>query len=145
MADRVFTGVVLALTLGYAYLAFFVVEAPFQYDPLGPETWPQLLGIAMLPCLLVVFARPDTNALDVDRRSTLRLAATVALLIAYAELYEPAGFAFATIAFCTALALLLGARPLRAIGFGVVAGALGYLIGAGLLGLNLPSGPLPRL
>ncbi len=145
MADRVFTSVLLALTAGYAWFAFTVITAPFQYDPLGPESWPRLLAAVLVPCLLVVFVRPDTHALDVDRRSLVRLVATVALLIAYAELYEPFGFAFATFGFCTALSLLLGARTLRAVGFGAVAGALGYLVGAGLLGLNLPAGPLPRL
>ena len=145
MADRLFTAALLALAGVYAWLAFLVVRAPFQYDPLGPESWPRILVGVLVPCLVWVFVRPDTKRLDTDARGATRLVATLALLVAYAGSYEPAGFVIATIAFAAAFARLLGAGTGRALAFGGIAGVAGYLVGAGVLGLNLPAGPLPRL
>jgi putative tricarboxylic transport membrane protein len=145
MPDRVFAAFLLLVTLGYTALALFVIEAPFQYDPLGPESWPRILGAVMLVCLVLILARPDVHEFDVDRPSWVRLAAVLALLVAYAALFEPLGFIISTALFSLATARLLGADWLRAAIFGVAAGVGGYLLCVGLLGLNLPAGPLPRL
>ncbi len=145
MADRFFAACLLLVTLGYAALAFFVIEAPFQYDPLGPESWPRILGAVMLVCLVLVLVRPDIDHFDVDRPSWMRLAAVLALLVAYAALFEPLGFIISTALFSLAVSRLLGAGWLPAAAFGVGMGVGGYLICVGLLGLNLPAGPLPRL
>lgn len=145
MADRIFTALLLGLTLFYGAFAFFVIEAPFQYDPLGPETWPQLLAAVMLVCLVALLWRPDVEHLDVTRPVWLRLGATLALLIAYAELFEPLGFILSTALFSLIASRMLGATWPRAAAFGVAAGVGGYLLCVGLLGLNLPAGPLPRL
>ena len=39
MADRIFAGLLLLVTLAYGFIAFTIIKAPFQYDPLGPESW----------------------------------------------------------------------------------------------------------
>lgn len=145
MADRIFAACLLLVTLGYVALALFVIEAPFQYDPLGPESWPRILGAVMLVCLVLVLVRPDIDHFDVDRPSWVRLAAVLALLVAYAALFEPLGFILSTALFSLAVSRLLGAAWLNAALFGIAAGVGGYLICVGLLGLNLPAGPLPRL
>ncbi len=142
MADRVFAGVLLLVTLAYSVIAFTAISAPFQYDPLGPESWPRLLSIVAILCILAILWKPDTEALDVSNRAWFRLFATVVLLVAYAELYEPFGFVVATILFGTVMAAMLGAGILRAGIFGVVAGVAGYLLCAQLMGLNLPEGEL---
>jgi putative tricarboxylic transport membrane protein len=36
MPDRIFAGLLLALTLVYGAFAFFVIQATIQHDPLGP-------------------------------------------------------------------------------------------------------------
>jgi putative tricarboxylic transport membrane protein len=145
MPDRIFAAVLLLVTLGYTALAFFVIKAPFQYDPLGPESWPRILGAVMLICLVMILARPDVDHFDVDRPSWVRLAAVLALLVAYAALFEPLGFIISTALFSLAASRLLGAGWLPAALFGIAAGLGGYLLCVGLLGLNLPAGPLPRL
>ena len=145
MADRVFAALLLGVSGVYAWLAFTAIRAPFQYDPLGPESWPRILVSLLVPCVAWVFARPDTFGLGTDRGALARLAATLLLLVAYAGLFEVAGFVLATAGFSAALARLLGAGAARALGFGAVSGVAGYLVGAGLLGLNLPAGPLPRI
>ncbi len=145
MADRIFAAFLLLVTLGYAAIAFTVIEAPFQYDPLGPESWPRILGVVMLVCLVALLIRPHAAHFDVNRPSWLRLAAVMALLVAYAELFQPLGFILSTGLFALLGSRLLGAGWLRAALFGVAVGVGGYLLCVGLLDLNLPAGPLPRL
>ena len=142
MVDRIFAGVLLVVTLAYAVIAFTAIKAPFQYDPLGPESWPQILSLVAIACLLVILWKPDATEMGVARSTWFRLLATVVMLAAYAELYEPLGFVLATILFGTALCAMLGAGVPRALLFGVAAGVLGYLLCATLLDLNLPEGEL---
>ncbi len=142
MADRIFAGVLLAVTLAYAAIAFTAISAPFQYDPLGPESWPRILSLVALACIAMILWKPDTETLGLTRQAWFRLAATVLALIAYAELYEPLGFVISTVLYGTVMALMLGAVRLRAVGFGLAAGVLGYLVCASLMGLNLPLGEL---
>ena len=142
MADRIFAGVLLIVTLAYAVIAFTAISAPFQYDPLGPESWPRILSIVAIICLLLILWKPDTERLDVAGHTWFRLAATVILLVAYSELYEPLGFIVATILFGAAMSAMLGAGALRSIVFGVAAGLAGYLLCAVVMDLNLPTGDI---
>lgn len=142
MVDRIFAGVLLIVTLAYAVIAFTAISAPFQYDPLGPESWPQILSIVAIACLLVILWKPDATKMDMTRKAWFRLAATVIMLAAYAELYEPLGFILSTILFGTSLCAMLGAGLVRSLVFGVTAGVAGYLLCVSLLDLNLPDGEL---
>lgn len=142
MVDRIFAGVLLIVTLAYSVIAFTVIKAPFQYDPLGPESWPQILSLVAIACLLVILWKPDATEMGVASKTWFRLAATVVMLGAYAELYEPLGFILSTILFGTALSAMLGAGIVRSLVFGVSAGVAGYLLCATLLDLNLPEGEL---
>lgn len=140
MADRIFAGALFLVTLAYSAIAFTRISAPFQYDPLGPESWPRLLSVVALICLALILRRPDVDGLHVARPTWLRLAFTVALLLAYAELYEPLGFVLATILFAAVMSRMLGAGLVAALLFGICAGTGGYLLCAVALDLNLPSG-----
>ncbi|QFT60856.1 Tripartite tricarboxylate transporter TctB family protein (plasmid) [Sulfitobacter sp. THAF37] len=142
MVDRIFAGVLLIVTLAYSVIAFTTIKAPFQYDPLGPESWPQILSLVAIACLLMILWKPDMTEMDVARQTWFRLAATIVMLCAYAELYEPLGFILATILFGTALCAMLGAGILRSVVFGIAAGIGGYLLCVTLLDLNLPEGEL---
>ncbi|PYE84847.1 tripartite tricarboxylate transporter TctB family protein [Pseudoroseicyclus aestuarii] len=142
MVDRIFAGVLLIVTLAYAVIAFTAIKAPFQYDPLGPESWPQILSLVAMACLLVILWRPDATEMGVACKTWFRLGATVLMLCAYSELYEPLGFVLATILFGTALCAMLGAGLVRSIVFGFAAGIGGYLLCVTLLDLNLPEGEL---
>lgn len=142
MADRIFAGVLLLVALGYTVIAFTVIKAPFQYDPVGPEGWPRLLGIIAILCTGYLVVRPDIARLDVTPATLGRLAITVVLLFVYAAAFQPLGFVLSTWTFCTALAVILGAAPARALGFGAASGILGYVVCTMLLDLNLPAGIL---
>lgn len=142
MADRLFTSFLLIVTLAYAYIAWSLIKAPFQYDPLGPESWPRILAAAAIPCMLYILWRPDSEPFAVTKYTWFRIALMVMLLFAYAELYEPLGFIISTILFGTVVALTLGAPRLGALAFGVGVGVFGYLLCVTLMGLNLPDGEI---
>jgi putative tricarboxylic transport membrane protein len=142
MADRLFAGFLLIVTLAYAYIAWTIIQAPFQYDPLGPESWPRILAGATVPCLLYVLWRPDDEPFAVTKYTWFRIGLMVVLLFAYAELYEPLGFIISTILFGTIVALTLGSPRLGALAFGVGSGVFGYLLCVTLMGLNLPEGEI---
>lgn len=142
MADRIFAGILLVVTLAYGVIAFTAISAPFQYDPLGPESWPQILSVVAVLCILKILWKPDTERMGVARNTWFRLVAMVVLLLIYAELYEFLGFIIATILFGTVVSLMLGAQAWRASAFGICAGVFGYLLCVTLLDLNLPSGEI---
>ena len=142
MADRIFAGILLLVTLAYAYIAFTVIKAPFQYDPLGPESWPQILSVVALLCILGILWKPDTAHLHVAGRTWFRLGAMVILLFAYAELYEPLGFIISTMIFSAVVARMLGAAWIRSALFGLCAGVLGWVLCVEILDLNLPDSEL---
>jgi putative tricarboxylic transport membrane protein len=142
MADRIFAGILFMVALGYSFIAFTLIKAPFQYDPLGPESWPRLLGIVAMICTGYLIWRPDVARLEVTIATLGRLAILVVMLFAYAWAFQPLGFILATITFCTALSLFLGATPGRGVAFGLTAGIVGYAVCTVLLDLNLPAGIL---
>ncbi|MEM7490074.1 MAG: tripartite tricarboxylate transporter TctB family protein [Pseudomonadota bacterium] len=143
MADRIFAGALLLVIVAYAAIAFVVIEAPFQYDPLGPETWPQILGVLGALCCLFILWRPDVDRFPANLATVGRLAAVIVLLSVYAWTFERLGFVLATFGFCTLFAAFLGARWHLAAAFGAVTGPVGYVLCTRLLELNLPEGVLP--
>ena len=143
MSDRIFAAALGIIVLIYGWIALNTIKAPFQYDPLGPESWPQLLALVMLICLVLLLWRPDAASFDLTQPSALRLLAMLGLLIGYALLFKPLGFILATFAFAALNSRMLGASWRGALAFGFGMGVGGYVISAGLLDLNLPDGPLP--
>jgi putative tricarboxylic transport membrane protein len=142
MADRIFAGVLLLIALGYTFIAFTVIKAPFQYDPVGPEGWPRLLGLVAILCTGYIVVRPDIASMNITPKTLMRLVILVVLLFAYAAAFQPLGFVFSTWIFCSVLGAILGATPVRAVVFGAASGILGYIICTVLLDLNLPAGIL---
>jgi putative tricarboxylic transport membrane protein len=142
MADRVFAGLALLATLAYGAIAFAVIRAPFQYDPLGPESWPRILSVVAALCCLFILLRPDGTRFDLALAMLARLAGAVALLALYAALFQPLGFILSTALFSAVAARALGSGWIGAAVFGAASGVLGYGLCAGLLELNLPAGLL---
>lgn len=145
MADRIFGCIALAIALGYGFIAFTIIEAPFQYDPLGPETWPQILSVFACFCCLYIIILPDGTRMKVLGSTLMRIAILLILLSAYAYLYEPLGFILSTTLFCLVLSRILGATVVQAVLFGVASGSIGYLLCAVILDLNLPEGVILKL
>lgn len=142
MADRIFGSIALVIALIYGFIAFTIIKAPFQYDPLGPEAWPQILSVVAAICCLFIIARPDSQKFKVLGHTLTRIGLVVLFLSAYAVLFERLGFIVSTAIFCLVLSRLLGATGKQAVLFGIVSGILGYGLCAGLLDLNLPIGAI---
>ena len=145
MADRIFNGLLLVVAILYAWIAFTDIRAPFQYDPLGPESWPRILGTLAALCALWIVIRPDIQRLGVAMGTWGRLAALLFMLALYAWAFQPLGFILATFGFCLALSLMLGSRPVPAAAFAAVTGFAGYVVAVNLLDLNLPPGVFEHL
>lgn len=142
MADRIAALVILVVAGLYGLVAFTAIKAPFQYDPLGPESWPQILSIAAMLCALAVLARPDAEP-DWGGGSTLgRLGLALAALVVYAIAFQPLGFLVSTFLFCAGLAWRGGAGAARALLFGLGIAVGGDLLCTRVLELNLPAGVL---
>lgn len=142
MADRVFALAALALAAFYGFVALGL-KAPFQYDPLGPETWPQLLAVVFALCAAAILARPEPEP-DWGGHDTLRrLGLSLAALIVFAVLFEPLGFIVTTSLYTAGMAWWGGVRPIRAVLYGLGLGIPGYFVCTRLLVLNLPAGVLP--
>lgn len=142
MIDRIFSIFALVIAGAYGFLAFTVIKAPFQYDPLGPESWPQILSVVAVLCCLAVIWKPDVAKLALANKTLLRIGIVLVLLSAYSALYEGLGFIVSTILFCAIFASILGAEWKKALLFSLVTGIAGYFLCAKLLELNLPSGLL---
>ena len=84
MADRLSGLIALVLIICYGFIAFTIIEAPFQYDPLGPETWPRILSVVAALCCLYIMVWPDRIAFILTRQSLVRLLIVLILLSAYA-------------------------------------------------------------
>jgi putative tricarboxylic transport membrane protein len=145
MADRILGCIALAITIAYGFFAFMVIQAPFQYDPLGPETWPQILSVVAGICCLYIIIRPDKRGFKLPQNTLVRISLVVILLVLYARLYEPLGFIISTALFCGILTRMLGAAIHRAAAFGICFGVIGHVLCVKLLSLNLPAGLLSKL
>lgn len=145
MADRIFGCIALAIAFGYGFIAFTIIEAPFQYDPLGPETWPRILAVCACLCCAYIIILPDGTRLRILGTTLTRIAILLILLSGYAYLFEPLGFIVSTTLFCLILSRILGATALQAGLFGVASGGVGYLLCAVILDLNLPEGAILKI
>jgi putative tricarboxylic transport membrane protein len=142
MADRLFGICILAISLAYGVIAFTVIEAPFQYDPLGPESWPRILSVIAVLCSLYIVIAPDVERFGVEAHTLLRIVIVVVMLGGYAYFFQSAGFIISTTIFCAVFSRLFGAKLWEAASFGVAAGVFGHLLCVLLLDLNLPKGVL---
>ena len=140
MADRIFAAITLLVVMAYGWAAFMIIKAPFQYDPLGPESWPRILSVAAGLCCLWLIFKPTVNEFDITRHVFMRVAIMTGLLLGYAYLFEHAGFIISTALYCGASAKLLGGTLKQSVIFGLATSLIGYLVSAKLLALNVPAG-----
>ena len=114
----------------------------------GPAAAPTVVGILLgaLGALLVLQSgrhlRSATARQALPHRRLLRLAAMVALLVAFAGLLPILGYVVASALLFTGAALLLGApHPARIAAYGLTLAGLVFLLFDRLIGLALPAGP----
>ncbi len=140
MADKISGTIALTIFLIYGFIAFTIIKAPFQYDPLGPESWPRILSVVAALCSLYIIFSPDDEKFKITKEALVRVIVVTFILACYAWLYEPFGFIGATTVFCFILSKLLGATWKESVSFGLVSGVIGYLVCVKLLSLHLADG-----
>ncbi len=145
MADRISGLIALLVCIIYGFIAFTIIEAPFQYDPLGPESWPQILSVVAIFCCLYIILLPDNDKFKAAKVAIIRLVVVSILLSGYAYLFEPAGFIISTALVCGFFSRLLGSTVKECVLFGLATGVLGYTLCVILLDLNLPEGLLSSI
>ncbi|MDX8349475.1 tripartite tricarboxylate transporter TctB family protein [Cognatiyoonia sp. IB215446] len=144
--DRWIALIILVMSLGYGYTAFFTMDgalAPFmRNNPIWPSTFPKVLSVMAIVAALIILLgfeknekpREEDPSVIVYRRlleyQVVPALTLIGLMIAYALLLRPIGFLTATVGFLTIGSLVLGERRLHIlIPVAVIAaGSIWYLV-----------------
>lgn len=134
MSDRI-AGVLLTVIA----LAYVVTAGSYEVgfgDPLGPTTFPKIIGIpaVLLAASLVPWPGPRAEWASWPQGRNQVIA--VVTLLGYALLLERVGFVASTFLLLAVMAVLMGARTWQAIGLGAVGSPLMFV--AFDRGLDLP-------
>jgi len=141
MGDRLFGGIGLALA------AFFIwqatqIQLSFISDPVGPRTFPIIIGVLLGVASLVMILRPDPRP---DWPAAARLGeigAAALVLTAYSQALPVLGFLISTALTAGYLTWRLGTAPVMALVAGVATAVGIYIVFHLVLGLSLATGPL---
>ena len=140
MGDRLFGGIGIALAAFFIWQATTIQES-FIQDPVGPKTFPIIIGIILGLSSLAILLRPDPKP---DWPAVGRLAeigAAVVVLLAYAYALPQVGFLIATAFTAAYLSWRLGTAPLYAVAAGIAISIGIYVVFHLILGLSLAKGP----
>ena len=143
MSDRIFGALLLILAAVYSWTARGF-DPGFMADPLGPQTFPYLLGAVLAITALYLVLRPDPPAHWPDLHRLLQMGLVVLVLLAYASLLEWLGFIIATLLTVSILGWRLGASLRTAILTGIGVSLVVYGLFDIVLELPLPDGLLGR-
>jgi putative tricarboxylic transport membrane protein len=140
-SDRVFGLVMAVLALAYIAAAR-EIQTSFLMDPVGPKTFPMIIGaVAALASMFLVF-RPDPEPDWPGLRTFGALAIAVGVLVLYALSLKPLGFLLPTALAAGLLSYQITPRPRRAAIAGICLSAGLFVIFRFALGLGLV--PFPR-
>jgi len=140
-SDRIFGLVMAVIALAYIASAF-QIQTSFLADPVGPKTFPVIIGaIGALSAMFLVF-RPDPEPQWPAAKTFGALAIAVIVLVLYAYSLRPLGFLLPTAIAAAVLSYQISPRPKYAamVGIGLSAGL--FIIFRFALGLGLV--PFPR-
>jgi len=140
-SDRVLGAAGLALGAAFVWGAGGI-ETGFIVDPLGPKTFPVIIGCLLMIGSAYVLLRPDPEPQWPVRGRALEIVGAVVVLIGYALALEPVGFVIATAVAAALLSWRLGSPPLWAAVSGVGISVGIYAVFHLVLGLSLAKGPL---
>lgn len=135
-SDRILGLVVLCMALAFIASAF-QIQTSFLSDPVGPKSFPIVVGSIAALCGLVMVLRPDPDPEWPALGTFLTLAVAVVVLVAYAYALKPLGFIVPTIVVASILSYQLSPRVVPAVitGFGLSIGL--FIVFRFVLGLSL--------
>jgi putative tricarboxylic transport membrane protein len=141
MGDRLFGGIGLALAAFYIWQAT-QIQVSFITDPVGPKTFPIIIGLLLGISSLVILLKPDPKPHWPALGRLAEIGLAVVVLVAYAYALPVAGFVIATALAAAFLSWRLGTSPLQALVSGVATSIGIYVVFHLILGLSLAEGPL---
>ena len=141
MSDRIFGLIILAIALGYIASAM-QIQVSFLSDPIGPKTFPFIVGGVLILASLAIILRPDDDPVWPSLATFGRIGIAIAVLTAYAYALRPLGFLLPTAVAAGIISFQIQPRFLPAVltGLGLAIGL--FLIFKYALGLGLVA--LPR-
>ena len=139
-SDRIFGLVVTLVALAYAASAT-QIQTSFLADPVGPKTFPILVGAVAAICGMIMVFRPDPDPEWPALRTLGALALAVGVLVAYAYALRPLGFVIPTAIAASILSYQISPRPVPAVlsGVGLAIGLFvifRYALGLGLVAFS---------
>ena len=140
-SDRIFGLVMLVVALTFMVSAT-QIQTSFLADPVGPKTFPLLIGAVGAISSLIMIFRPDPNPTWPALKTWGSLAIAALVLVACAYALKPLGFILPAALAAAVLSYQISSRPVPAI----MAGA-GLSIGLFVLfryALGLSLAPFPR-
>ncbi|MEZ5647326.1 MAG: tripartite tricarboxylate transporter TctB family protein [Burkholderiaceae bacterium] len=140
MSDRIFGSTIVLLSILMVW-ATQLIEESFIQDPLGPKAFPIVIAAVMGLAGLFMILKPDAEPHWPGLVKLAELAATLGVLVAYAQLLPVAGFVVSTALASAFLSWRLGATSRQATIGGVLISLGIYLVFQHVLGLNLAKGP----
>lgn len=140
-SDRIFGAVVTLVALAYIASAM-QIQSSFMADPVGPKTFPILIGSVAALCGIIVAVKPDPDPEWPVLATFGSLAVAVLVLVGYAYALKPLGFLIPTAITASILSYQIEPRAGRAVlaGIGLSIGL--FLIFKFALGLGLV--PFPK-
>lgn len=108
-SDRLFGLVVILGALAYIASAF-QLQTSFLSDPMGSKAFPIGLGCVAILCGLVMVFKPDEEADWPGVEAVIKIAISVAVMIAYAYALKPLGFLVPTALAAGVLSYLITPR-----------------------------------
>lgn len=141
MSDRLFGGILLVVAVIFAWMATGF-DAGLMADPLGPQTFPIIIGVVMAIGCLYALIKPDPEPDWPAAGRWVEMAIAIVVLILYAVLLEELGFIVATALAVWVLSWRLGNQPGHAAAAGVVVAVVLFGLFDEVLGLPLPLGIL---
>ncbi|MGV8984827.1 MAG: tripartite tricarboxylate transporter TctB family protein [Cypionkella sp.] len=140
MSDRIFGGIGLVLAAFYVWAAT-TIELSFISDPVGPKTFPYIIGGLFALASLAIILRPDASPEWPSLTRLAEIAAGVAVMVAYVYVLPEAGFVITTAVASAYLSWRLGAAPVGAVVAGLATSGGIYVVFHLILGLTLATGP----
>jgi putative tricarboxylic transport membrane protein len=134
----------IAIIIGAAGLAFAstTIKYAFASDPLGPRTFPFVLGLGLALCGFWYLVQPGESEPPPNRKEFRNVVGFMALACLTVGLMPWIGFIVAMTMLCTGMALMFGASLPVSVISGLVQSLVWWALFGPLLGGNLPTGPL---
>ena len=137
--ERIFGVISFIVACGYIYVAS-LTQLSFISDPVGPKTFPYIIGSIFAVSSLFLIFKPEFNPQWPSLYKFLEIIFVTIILIVYAYSLPVIGFVISTLIATFILSWRLGAKVTEAIIFGAVISFGIYFLFRTILGLSLAKG-----